>query len=111
MEEYISLNAPFFQYLFLAQPIPHKLFVQTEVFGFGMTVASICMVPLDNLQFVLKSVWRSNELITYIQRSKGISRMSMDALMSNVLGVLRRARLYIAGYAKQSFYRSTISAF
>ena len=34
-----------------------------------------------------------------------------NPLMSNVLGVLRGARLYIAGYAKQSFYHSAISAF
>ena len=31
-------------------------------------------------------------------------------LMSNVLGVLRGARLYIAGYAKQRFLHSAVSA-
>ena len=32
-------------------------------------------------------------------------------LMSNVLGVIRGARLYTAGYAKQSFLHSAVSAF
>ena len=32
-------------------------------------------------------------------------------LMSNVLGVPRGARLYTAGYAKQSFLHSAVSAF
>ena len=38
----------FFQFLFLSQPIPYKLSVQTEVLGGGMTIRPICMVPLDD---------------------------------------------------------------
>ena len=37
--------------------------------------------------------------------------MQLLKINGNVLGVLCRARLYIAGYAKQSFFRSAILAF
>ena len=38
-------------------------------------------------------------------------KLKFAQLMSNVLGVPRGARLYTAGYAKQSFLHSAVSAF
>ena len=44
-------------------------------------------------------------------KRKGGKNSGCSVLMSNVLGVLRGARLYTAGYAKQSFLQSAVSAF
>ena len=39
-----------------------------------------------------------------LERTKMLLSGILEDLMSNVLGVLRGVRLYIVGYAKQSFF-------